>query len=514
MTEPGPALPDWLAHRAATSPSRLALIAGGREWTYQALDAEVVRTARRLAGLGVRPGDRVATLLHNGPGAVLLTHATRRLGATLLPLNIRLTPAELAWQIEDATPRLLVADARTAEVARDACRTLATVAVIVLGSDGTLGAYPEAEVSLHLDAAPDDVLAIVYTSGTTGRPKGAMLTVGNFWWSALGSAMNLGQRDDDRWLATMSLFHVGGLSILLRSAIYGGAAIVHEGFDPLAVNRAIDDEGVTLVSVVATMLQRMLDARGDAPYPPTLRAVLLGGGPAPRVLLERCAARGIPVVQTYGLTETTSQLATLAPSDVRSHLGSAGRALYPNRMRIAGASSPEDEGEILVRGPVVMAGYHGRPAETARAIVDGWLHTGDIGRIDADGFLYVLDRRDDLIITGGENVYPAEVEATLLAHPLVAEAAVVGVADETWGSRVVALVRLGETAPPADVVAQLAAHCRASLAAYKTPREIIVATAPLPRTASGKLRRAEVRASLAGPRTPPISAPGTTPGAS
>ena len=509
-----PSLPDWLAHRAATTPARLALVTGGREWTYRALDADVARTARRLAGLGMRAGERVATLLHNGVGPALLVYATRRLGATLVPLNTRLTYAELAWQLSDAAPRLLVSDARTASLASDASRDLPALAIATLGVDGTLDAYPDAPVTPRLAAAADDVLAILYTSGTTGRPKGAMLTVGNFWWSALGSAMNLGQRADDRWLACLPLFHVGGLSILLRSAISGGAALVHDGFDPHAVNRAIDEDGVTIVSVVATMLQRMLDARGDVPYPSTLRCVLLGGGPAPRVLLERCAALGVPVVQTYGLTETTSQLATLAPEDALSHLGSAGRALYPNELRIAGASAPGDEGEILVRGPVVMAGYHGHLADTARAIVDGWLHTGDVGRVDAEGYVYVLDRRDDLIVTGGENVYPAEVEATLLAHPLVAEAAVIGVTDETWGSRVVAVVRLGNAMPPADLSDQLIAHCRANLAAYKSPREILVSSAPLPRTASGKLRRAEVRASLAGAAVSAISAPGTTPRAS
>jgi O-succinylbenzoic acid--CoA ligase len=254
------------------------------------------------------------------------------------------------------------------------------------------------------------------------------------------------------------------------------------------VNRAIDDERVTIVSVVAVMLQRMLDARGGRPYPPSLRCVLLGGGPAPRPLLERCASLGIPVAQTYGLTETTSQIATLAPEDALRKLGSAGRPLYPNEIRIASGdrdATPGEAGEILVRGPVVMAGYTGLPND---AIVDGWLHTGDIGQVDAEGYLYVLDRRDDLIITGGENVYPAEVEAALLAHPAVDEAGVVGVTDAVWGQRVVAIVRLAAT-PGANVVDVLRAHCQARLAGYKVPSEIRVVDEPLPRTASGKLQR-------------------------
>lgn len=510
-------LADWLAHRAATTPERVALVAGERTWTFEALDAEASRTARRLAGLGVRGGDCVAMLLHNGPGVALLAHAVLRLGATLVPLNVRLSDDELAWQIDDCGARVLVVEGRT--VAQAGRARLERPALVTVSLDhagaallecAALAEHPEADVAMQLVHDYSEVLAIIYTSGTTGQPKGAMLTVGNFWWSAIGSALNLGTHTDDRWLACMPLFHVGGLSILLRAAIYGITAIIHDGFDAVAVNRALDEERVTLVSVVAVMLQRMLDARGDQPYPSSLRCVLLGGGPAPRPLLERCARLGIPVVQTYGLTETTSQLATLAPEDALRKLGAAGRPLYPNELRIAvddRDAAPGEAGEILVRGPVVTAGYAGRAEATSRAIVDGWLHTGDIGQLDADGYLYVLDRRDDLIITGGENVYPAEVEAALLAHPSVLEAGVIGVPDRTWGQRIVAVVRLADrTAPAVGLQDELRAHCRARLASYKTPSEIRVVADPLPRTASGKLRRIELRecvtSSLSSTHTP------------
>ena len=508
VTQSELSLPDWLAHRAATTPDRRALVASGREWTFAQLDAEATTMARRLAALGVRAGDRVATLLHNGSAPAILVHATLRLGATLVPLNVRLGEAEVAWQLADAAPRVLIVEERTAPLGDRARRE--SPALLAVGLDPAaashVGGIPldvvaDADVPLRHAHAVGDVLAIIYTSGTTGQPKGAMLTVGNFWWSAIGSALNLGTHTDDTWLACLPLFHVGGLSILLRSAIYGITAIVHDGFDADAVNRAIVHERVTIVSLVAVMLQRLLDAHGAQPYPDTLRCVLLGGGPAPRPLLERCARIGIPVVQTYGLTETASQVATLAPEDALRKLGAAGRPLYPNALRIVaadGADAPTGEpGEIVVRGPVVMAGYAGRAEATARAMVDGWLHTGDIGRLDADGFLHVLDRRDDLVVSGGENVYPAEVEAVLLAHPSVAEAAVIGVPDDTWGQRVVAVVRLHDAgAVTADIAETLRAHCRAHLAGYKTPREFRFVTAPLPRTASGKLRRGEVRAQL------------------
>ena len=476
---------------------------GGRTWSFAELDAEVTVTARRLATLGVHAGDRVATLLHNAAGPAILVHAVLRLGATLVPLNTRLGEAELAWQIRDAAPRLLVVEQRTVAMTERARRELPELEVVSLDAAGAetlgsaaLGAHDAHDAGSRPVHAPDDVLAIIYTSGTTGRPKGVMLTVGNFWWSAIGSALNLGTQTDDRWLVCLPLFHVGGLSILLRSAIYGITAVVHDGFDEHAVNRAIDDERVTIVSVVAVMLQRMLIAREGKPFPSTVRCLLLGGGPAPRALLEQCVALRGPVVQTYGLTETASQAVTLAPEDAFRKLGSAGKPLYPNEVCILARGRDDvadGAGEILVRGPVVMAGYAGRPDDTAQVIIDGWLHTGDIGRMDGDGFLYVLDRRDDLIITGGENVYPAEVEAVLLSHPLVAEAGVIGLPDERWGQRVVAIVRLAAGAPSTAHSEALRTFCRGLLAAYKTPSEIHVVGAPLPRTHSGKLRRAALR---------------------
>jgi O-succinylbenzoic acid--CoA ligase len=519
LQQPPSTLPDWLRFRAEGTPARLALVADGRSWTYEELDRATTRMARMLSAWGVGNGDRVATLVNNGSGAAILIHAALRLGATLVPLNVRLSDVEVAWQIRDARARLLIVDARTGATARRAHEENPGLGVAMLVSaeaqvaaDAARDAAPydsldsrgERDAELQFQHPADAVLAIVYTSGTTGQPKGAMLTVGNFWWSAVGSALNLGTHSNDRWLACMPLFHVGGMSILLRSAIYGITAVVHDGFEAAAVNRAIDEDGVTIVSVVLVMLQRMLDASGDRPFPASLRCVLLGGGPAPQPLLERCARLGIPVAQSYGLTETTSQLATLSPADALRKLGTAGRPIYPNEIMIAadGVSAAADEpGEILVRGPVVMAGYADRPEATELALAGGWLHTGDFGSLDADGYLRVLDRRSDLIITGGENVYPAEVEAALLAHAAVAEAAVVGLPDAQWGQKVVAVIRLrahdGNSGSTADLDAELRQHCRARLAAYKTPREFRIVTGDLPRTASGKLRRAALRESLA-----------------
>jgi O-succinylbenzoic acid--CoA ligase len=491
----------WLPWRAAATPDRLALVApDGARFTYAELHARADDEARRLATLGVRGGDRVGVLLSNGVAFAAVAHACLRLGAVLLPLNLRLTPGELAWQVSDAGARVLLCDASTESKVAElrASATGLEVARVDDAFKGDISADEAADEAPRFRDHADlrDPLAIVYTSGTTGAPKGAVLTYSNFWWSAMGSALNLGVHEGDRWLAPLPLFHVGGLSVLTRSAIYGTTAVLHDGFDAGRVSAAIDGEGVAIVSLVPTMLHRLLDARDDAPFPASLRCVLLGGGPASRTLLERCAALGVPVAQTYGLTECCSQVATLAPHDALRRLGSAGRPLYPNELRVAtdaGGDVPSGEGgEILVRGPIVTPGYWNRPEATERAFVDGWFRTGDFGTLDEDGYLYVLDRRDDLIVTGGENVYPAEVEGVLLAHPCVVEAAVIGESDAEWGQRVVAVVRLVE-GTHREVGGELQAHCRGALAAYKVPREVRISEAPLPRTASGKVRRNTLR---------------------
>ena len=452
---PGLRVPDWLRQRAQVTPNRLALVFEEAGWTFAELDRGVDAAVEVLRGRGVEAGERIGLLAANGPGFVHAVHALMRIGAVLVPINTRLTPSEIEWQVQDA------------ELAQ------------VLGDDdvGQLAERRQASKVFERQFNLDAWHSIVYTSGTTGRPKGAILTYANHWWSAIGSVLNLGLLPDDRWLACLPLFHVGGLSILLRSVICGFTAVVHLRFDAREVNRAIDEQGVSMVSVVSAMLDRMLAERGGRPYPSTLRCILLGGGPAPLPLLERAVQAGAPVVQTYGLTETASQVVTLAPEHALTKLGSAGKPLMGSQIRI------DDDGEIHVVGPTVSPGYLHRPPR------DGWLRTGDLGYLDDEGYLYVLDRREDLIISGGENIYPAEVEATLIAHPSVREAGVIGLADAEWGRRVAALVVLepGQTATPEELIA----FCRMRLAGYKVPRRIAFRES-LPRNAAGKLLRRDL----------------------
>ena len=317
----------------------------------------------------------------------------------------------------------------------------------------------------------DDIVCRVLTSGSTGAPHPVGLTYGNFLWSAVGSAFNIGVQPEDRWLCCVPLSHVSGLSIAMRSVIYGTTMVLHDGFDTDRVAAALETGGITVVSLVTTMLTRLLEADADLSGP---RAILVGGGPVPEEPLEEAIGRGATVVQTYGLTETCSQVTTLAPADARRKLGSAGRPLLTTHLRI-------QDGEILVQGPTVAP---------RRADADGWLHTGDLGRIDEEGFLYVEDRIDDMIVSGGENVVPAEVEKVLLRHPAVADAAVIGREDPEWQQAVTAVVVLqsGSEATPDE----LRRHCAEALAGFKVPKRVELAAA-LPRTPSGKLMRRALR---------------------
>ncbi len=439
-------LDNWLAQRAQTCPDRAALVVEGRHLTYEELEAEATAAARRLAAHGVRRGATVTLELPVGGDYVVLLHALMKLGAIAQPLNTRLAPREREAELERAGPVLVVSEA------------------------GDVGG-PEADLPLLGEHDLDAIHCRVLTSGTSGHPRPIGLTYGNHLWSAVGSAFNLGVDPSDRWLCCLPLYHVAGLEIVLRSVIYGTGAVVHDGFAVESVAEALERDGVTLMSVVTTQLTRLLEAGVDLSGP---RAILVGGGPVRLEVLEEAIGRDAAIVQTYGLTETASQVTTLAPQEARRKLGSAGRPLLTTHLRI-------QDGEILVQGPVVAPGC---------ADEDGWFHTGDLGRIDDEGFLYVEDRLGDVIVSGGESVLPAEVEEVLLSHPGVADAAAVGRADAEWQEAVEAVVVLRDGAT-VDAV-ELRQHCAQSLAGYKVPKRFEFVS-ELPRTDSGKLLRQALR---------------------
>ena len=422
----------WIQSAVANHPDRVALVDDDTDITYAELASRARAAMSALGSLGVGRGDRVALALPAGVDFVAALHGCWCAGAVAVPIDLRLAAQERALRTAGA--------ALVIEQALEERPSGASV------------------VGFELDA----VAAVMHTSGTTAAPRPVELTYGNWLWSALGSAVALGLDRDERWLCPMPLVHVGGLSIPIRSAIYGTTAVLTARFDRERVLRLLMDRSqrITIVSLVPTMLARLLDA--GLSEPPTLRWALLGGGPVAPALLGRARAAGVPVAPTYGMTEACSQIAT------------NGRPLTGVEL------ARKSDGELLVRGPIVAPG--------ARA-ADGWLHTGDLAELDGRDGLTILGRKADIIITGGENVAPAEVEAALLEHPAVADAGVHASEDAEWGEAVVATVVLrdGTTVSPED----LRAHCAGRLAAFKVPKAFAFADA-LPRTASGKLLRREL----------------------
>lgn len=490
--QPVRSIPDWLQGRATHHPTHPAIVAPEGTWTYRELYDAACEYAASLRILGVSQGDRVAVIAKRGSAYALMLHALMQLDAIVVPLNWRLTGPELAKQAADAQAALLLFDEEATPLARDVHRGFKPS----LGMRQIESLERTTERVERVNIELTRAHAIIYTSGTTGTSKGAVITYQNHWWGAMASALQLGLSAADQWLVPMPLFHVGGMAVLIRSVIYGTTVVIQNGFDEIAVNDALDSGGITLISVVPTMLQRMLQHRKDG-YPASLRSVLLGGSAAPKSLLERALALGVPVNQSYGMTETNTQATTLQSVDALRKLGSSGKPLANMQVCIDGPQGPTDaagvEGEILVSGPTVIVGYWNRPDANEKSFRDGWFYTGDIGVFDTEGYLYVLDRRADLIVSGGENVYPAEVESVLAQHEQIAEAAVVGKPDETWGHVPVAFLVAREGERPSDEL--LTEFCRAALAGYKVPKAFYFVDA-LPRNASGKLLRRTLKERL------------------
>jgi O-succinylbenzoic acid--CoA ligase len=504
----------WLERAAASAPAAIAVQTPVAACSYAELLERARVGAGELAARGAAPGERVAIALPAGLDFVCALHACLLLGAVAVPVDLRLGERERAAIVDGAA--VVVDEPLRAAGARGV-------------PTGVQGASAGAAHDL------DAVAAVIHTSGTTSAPKPVELTYGNFLWSALGSAVALGLDPHERWLCNLPLSHVGGLSILLRSAIYATTAIVHERFDTELTLRAVMGEAgggvhlfepptnrtkvaaspvarvpsaapATLVSLVATTLTRLLDAGLERP--PALRCALTGGGPVPAALLERARAAGVPVSLTYGMTETCSQVTTLPPKPGDTRLrrwpirGCERSECPPNRSPFRPAAIDGDsaapatagpplfcthvrtaaDGEIEVAGPTLARGVAGG---------DGWLRTGDVGRLNGEGNLSVTGRKADTIVSGGENVAPTEVEAVLEEHPCVLEAAAIGRADERWGEAVTALVVVRNGAKLHGE--ELRVHCAARLAPYKVPKEVALVEGPLPRTRSGKLLRRELR---------------------
>ncbi|GGB34040.1 acid--CoA ligase [Roseibium aquae] len=491
---------SWIDKHAAFTPGKAALVFEGETITYAALARRIEERTGELSGrFGLSQGDRVAYLGHNSPEFLILLFACARHGAIFLPLNWRLAPEEHGFILSDAGAKLLIAEPAFhpgAENLRHDLPDCRFVSTAPSGPDwACLGQSVAAERHVD-DGKPEDAVLLVYTSGTTGYPKGAVLTQDALQWNAFNSLHMHDMTSQDRILSVLPMFHVGGLNIQTLPALYaGGTVYLHAKFDPAETLAAIARDRPDLtVLVPATMAAVLAHADFQETDLSSLRSLTTGSSTVPKSLILAFHNRSIPVLQVYGSTETCPIAVYLKPEDAFRHLGTTGKPGLHCEMKIidnAGRTvRPGEAGEIAIKGPNIMREYWNNPQATADALKEGWFFTGDIGFIDPDGYLVVNDRKKDVIISGGENIYPAEVERLLMDMDDIAQAVVVGEADEKWGEVPVAVV-----VPTAGChldVTEIMARFSGRIARFKHPKRIHVADS-LPVNAMGKIQRFAVR---------------------
>jgi len=503
---------DWIAHHAGRRPKTLAIhdLQTGRKLTYADLDRRTNRLVAALASLGIAKGDRVALLAPNCPEYFELQFACGRLGAIMLPLNWRLTVPELEYILSDSTPKLLVHDSSFAEQAKALSKHRLKIDPERPDSDyeralADAGDTPAPEALTH-----DDIAMVMYTSGTTGHPKGAIITHGMVFWNCVNLGIPALITPETVQLVVLPLFHTGGLNCYANPVLHaGGTILVMRTFDPGQALDAISDPslGITHFFAVPAPYQFMMQhPKFQSADLTRLRIAGVGGAPCALSILETWTARGVPLVQGWGMTETSPAGTMLDAADAIRKLGSAGKAMMHTAVRIVddeGRDLPAGSiGELLIKGPNITPGYWNKPEATESSFTDGWLHTGDAARQDEEGFIYIVDRWKDMYISGGENVYPAEVENVLFQIPQVADAAIIGVPNERWGEVGMAIIvrKTDQDLAEGDVIQ----HCLGRLAKFKVPQSVAFVDV-LPRNATGKVLKRELRVQFVGRDAPLIA---------
>jgi fatty-acyl-CoA synthase len=484
-------LPELTGRACRAHPHRTALVFGDEVRTHSELHARAARLASALAAGGVRAGDRVALLLHNRIEFVESLLACHRLAAVAVPINFRLAPDEVEYVLADSGAAAVICDSPPPDA--DGVRLVLEVG---LGYDDAVASSPPCDSAALVE---DDPALMCYTSGTTGRPKGAVLTHRNLVASTLSWIHEMGATEDDVWLSGQPLFHIGGINGLLPFLVLGATVIITPttAFDPRGMLTLIEAHRVTMCIFVPTQWAAICESdavkRVDSHQ---LRVAMWGASPAPRRTLE-AMGRTFPraaIVSAYGQTETSGATTLLKGADSTRKMGSVGKPMLGVELRVVDdelRDVPADGvGEVVYRGPIVMAGYHQQPEATREAFAGSWFHSGDLARFDDEGYLWLVDRKKDMIVSGGENVYPAEVERVLLDHPSVAEAAVIGFPHPRWVETPVAFVVAHDGVEPDQ--AELIAHCRQFLAGFKKPSAVIVVD-ELPRNAGGKVLKRRLR---------------------
>lgn len=502
-------LAEWLRLRAARAPEKPALSFEGETWSYGEFQARIECMAAMLATGGVGRGDRVGLLSFNHPNMLLLLFAAARIGAILVPLNYRLSGVELRDIIADADVHTLIIDARNRSTIESVRGDLDCKRYLLFGESA--GGWESLDEALagssssvpSVNGRPDDIAVMMYTSGTTGRPKGVMLSNQNFWINNVNWMLTSDYTSRDVALNMAPLFHVGGLCVvLLVTFMSGGHNILHDGFDAA---KFLADIKRYKVSITFTVPAMMLFASQHQDFASTdlssLRMIVAGGAPVPEPLLQTYASRSIPVSQCYGMTEATAGVTFLETDRATAKLGSCGRPGMLTEVKLIDSAGHEVTeanvpGELCMRGGNVTQGYWKLPEVTKQVLGDdGWFRTGDIARRDVDGFYTICDRTKDMIITGGENVYSAEVESVLYGHPAIAEVAVIGIPDAKWGETVLAIVSL----KPGEELSleSLREFAAQTLARFKLPRVLEIIDV-MPRNTNGKVQKPELRKRFAG----------------
>ncbi len=497
---------DWIASHANQTPDNVAVadLYSERTFTYEQLNDRIGRLTDGLDAVhGVGKGDRVAMLSYNSPEMLEMQFACTRLGAIFVPLNFRLTVPELEYIVADCSAKVLYADVEFAETAHRVADLAGVASVIVTNSDGSDSPYEDAmaaatvrgdSVALSLD----DPSTIMYTSGTTGHPKGAVISHAMALFNAVNMSAPAKITSDSVQYTFMPLFHTGGLNVFTLPVLHaGGKVLLTRAFDPSEVLRVINDPGqaVTHFLAVPAMLLFMAQ-QADFEHTDFSRIVagFVGGAPVPVPTLKAWQAVGANLQQGFGMTETGPSCLALMPEDAERKIGSTGKPVTHIDVRIVDDDglevAPGEMGELWVKGPSVIQGYWNKPEANAASFTDGWLHTGDAARQDEDGFFYIVDRTKDMYISGGENVYPAEVEDVIYQIEGIVEAAVIGVSDERWGEtgKAIAVVEQGSNLTEDAVIA----HCTERLARFKLPQSVEFTDA-LPRNATGKVLKTQLR---------------------
>ena len=497
-----------LTKRAALSPALEGVVEveRGRRFTFAAVNARANRTADALRSLGVGRGDRVALLVMNGVEFTESFFAITKIGAVVVPLNWRLVADELAFILGDSGAAVLIYDEEFRDVVRVLHARGGETMVrhwVEVGADAGRAAFAVAydalqagasDVEPAVGASDGDDAYIMYTSGTTGLPKGVVHTHESVLWACFTIALTADTRYRDRYAIVLPLFHVGALTPLIGNVQRGITCVLMRAFDPVKLYETIAREHVSILLAVPAMLNFMLQVPDLAQYDcSSLRWIMSGAAPVPVTLIEAYARRGIEVHQVYGLTESCGPACLISPEDAIAKAGSTGKPFFHTEVRVVDDAgndvAPGTPGEVLVRGKHVMKGYWNRPEATAETIRDGWLHTGDVATVDADGYVFINDRKKDMIISGGENIYPAEVENVILAHPQVREVAVIGQASAKWGESPLAVVVKKD---PALTEADVVEWTRGRLAGYKRPRGVRFVD-EIPRNPAGKILKRVLR---------------------